>query len=491
MKFNSIVTKLWIILTLLILLVIGISSSIQTNFMENIYYQQQAKQLSSLGKKILELIYTEEDREVMEMKIDAISKMMDVNVMIVDKNNIIQSSHGLGQNIRDLLIDTDDSIHGPLTKSDVEKLLNGETVIHQGSNEYLKMDVLSAAIPLEDPNSTIRAVIIHAPLKPLAEEWAIFKIITIYTGVGGIIIATILSLIFSKKVSKPLLNMSKIALSMASGDFSRRVDSSSNDEVGLLATSLNNLSTQLQEKVAQLERLDSTRREFVSNLSHEMKTPLSIIQAFTEALQDNLAVDEDEKEQYLNNISEEVERLKRLVIEVLDLKKMEEGCDDFQKEYVDLKEIVESVRSEFYTFSEKKGIDLLFTIDKRIQPVFCNKDRIKQVFINLIDNALRHTLQGGQVYVTISAKVNSVQIEVRDTGEGIPSDDLPMIWERFYKVDKSRIRVAGGTGLGLAITKKIIETHGGCIEVQSKLSEGTTFTIVLSYKKNNVTKSLN
>lgn len=483
MKFNSIVTKIWIIITLLTLLVIGISSSIQTNFMENIYYQQQARQLSSLGEKILELIYTEKDRAVMEMKVDILSKIMDVNVMIIDKNNIIQLSHGLGQNIRNLLLDTDDSMHSPLTKSDIEKLLNGETVIHQGSNEYLKMDVLSAAIPLKDTNSVIGAVIIHAPLEPLAAEWAIFKTITIYAGVGGIILATILSLIFSKKVSKPLLDMSKIAFSMSSGDFSRRIDSSSNDEVSLLANSLNNLSTQLQEKLVQLERLDSTRREFVSNLSHEMKTPLSIIQAFTEALQDDLAVDKDEKEQYLHNISEEVERLKRLVVEVLDLKKMEEGCDDFQKEYVDLREIAESIRSKFYTFAEEKRIDLLFTIDKRTQPVVCNRDRIKQVFINLIDNALRHTPGGGQVYVTISARVNSVQIEVRDTGAGIYPDDLPMIWERFYKADKSRTRVAGGTGLGLAITKKIIEAHGGCIEVQSKLSEGTTFTIILPCKK--------
>ncbi|QNB46787.1 HAMP domain-containing protein [Thermanaerosceptrum fracticalcis] len=483
MKFNSIVTKLWIIISVLTLLVMGISGAIQTSFIEKIYYHQQSQQLVAIGKKIINLTQIADNPELLDSKLDTISNIIDGNIMIIDKKNIVQSCEGWGKSAKDLLMDANNPHHSPLTEKDMEKLFQGEMVIHKGRNDYFDTDVLSVAVPVDDTESRIGAVIIHAPLNPLAGQLATLKIITVYTGVGGIVLATILSLLFSKRISQPLLDMSKTALAMASGDFSRRVTVKSNDEISLLANSLNTLSAQLQEKLAQLERLDRTRREFVTNLSHEMKTPLSIIQAFTEALQDNLAVDENEKKQYLNNISEEVQRLRRLVTEVLDLKKMEEGYDDFEKEYVDLRVIAESLQSKFCTLVEEKGIDLSFKIDKRIPLVFCNKDRIKQVLINLIDNALRHTPGGGQVLVTISTKANNVLIEVRDTGEGIPKDDLPMIWERFYKVDKSRTRVTGGTGLGLAIVKRIVEAHGGCIEVQSKPGEGTVFTIIIPCDK--------
>ena len=284
-------------------------------------------------------------------------------------------------------------------------------------------------------------------------------------------------------VSRPLLNMNRVALAMASGDFSRQVTVNTKDEVSLLANSLNTLSTRLEEKLAQLERLDQTRREFVSNVSHEIKTPLSIMQAFTEALQDGLATNENERKMYLNNISEEIHRLRRLVNDILDFKRMEEGFEDFDRDHVDLKLIVSSVKNKFNALLEETGVNLLVRVDSKIPLVFCNRDRIEQVFINLIDNAIRHTPAGGSILITIANKADRVVIEISDTGTGIPEEDLPMIWERFYKADKSRTRVQSGTGLGLAIVKRIIEIHKGCINVQSKPGKGTTFTIVLPTKK--------
>lgn len=322
-------------------------------------------------------------------------------------------------------------------------------------------------------------VVIHVPIEPLARQLAVFQKITVYSTVGGLCLGITLSFLFSKKVSEPLRSMSQVALAMANGDFSRWITINTNDEVGLLADSLNTLSCQLQEKLAQLERLDQTRRGFVSNLSHEMKTPLSIIQAFTEALQDDFAVDGNEKNTYLNNIHEETARLKRLITDILDLKKMEEGYENFKMNYVDLKLLASSVQSNFSTLVEEKGVKLIFHISRKTPLLWGDNDRIKQVFINLLDNAVCHTPRGGEIVITIAHKADNVLIEIKDSGIGIAPEDLPMIWERFYKGDKSRSRSLGGTGLGLAIVKRIIETHGGHISVWSKLGEGTIFTIIL------------
>ncbi|MBM7853927.1 signal transduction histidine kinase [Desulfohalotomaculum tongense] len=483
MRWNSIVTKLWAAITVLVLLVIGIAGAAQTSFMENIYYQQQSEQLISIGNKAAKLARTEIDAQVLDMKVAVISEMIDGNVMIIDKNNTVLSCQGLGISTKDMIMDLHNPHHGPLTQDDLNRLFNGETIVHKGRSEYFQTDVLSVGIPVDDPKSAAGAVIIHAPLKPLAGQFATFKIIIIYTAVSGIVLATILSLLFSKMVSRPLLDMSRVSLAMASGDFSRQVTVNSNDEVGLLASSLNTLSTRLQEKLAQLERLDQMRREFVANVSHEIKTPLTIMQAFTEALEDDIVTGDRERKEYLKNINEEIHRLRRLVNDVLDLKKMEEGHGDFEKEYVDLNSVVSSVENKFRALKEKARVNLEFNIDRSTPQVFCSKDRIEQVFINLIDNAIRHTPEGGKVSVNISPKADSVMIEVKDTGTGIAGEDLPMIWERFYKADKSRTRGQGGTGLGLAIVKRIIEAHGGCINVQSRPGAGTTFTIILPTKK--------
>jgi len=479
MKLNSIVTKLWLAITALVLMVIGITGLVHTDLMDKIYYQQQANQLISTGHRVADLARTEKNTAMLEAKLDAVSGVMDNNIMIINSNNGIHSSAGMGIESADMLPDLENPYHIPLTENDLEKLSKGETIIYRGRSEFFQTDVLSVAMPVKDATSGARIIMIHAPLKPLAGQLASFKIITFYTAVGGIILATILSMFFSRQVARPLLDMNRVALAMASGDFLRQVKVNTNDEVGLLANSLNTLSVQLQEKLAQLERLDRARREFVANVSHEIKTPLTIMQGFTEALLDNLATDEDERKSYLNNIAEEIKRLRRLVNDILDLNKIEEGRFDFVRDYVDLNSVSASVQQKFRALAEESGIELTFNIDKKTPPVYGSQDMIKQVYFNLIDNAIRHTPAGGKILVTAFPKADQVMVQVKDTGRGIPAEDLPMIWERFYKADKSRTRGQGGTGLGLAIVKRIIETHGGWISVESKPGTGTTFTFIL------------
>ncbi|MEW6065176.1 histidine kinase [Desulforamulus profundi] len=479
MRLNNIVTKLWVIMTILVLVVIGIASAAQTSFMEGMYYQQQARQLNTLGHKIADIARAEKDPAALDSKVAMIASLYNANVMILNEKGRVISCQGMGISTKDMPMDMNNPHHGPLNMQDLEQLFSGRAVVHKGNNPFFNTDVLSVGIPFKDHDNSNRAVIIHAPLEPLADQLSGLQRLTINTAVGGIILAALLSLIFSQIISKPLIKMNQVALEMAGGNYRHKVDIQSNDEIGLLANSLNTLASRLQEKIRQLELQEQIRREFVTNVAHEIKTPLTIMQGFTETMVDGLVKDEKEREVYLNNILDEINRLKRLVNEVLDLKRMEEGHFDFDKEPCDLRSLLARVLGKLTQLIEQKGVHLDLDIEKKLPHVTCNSDRIERVFINLIDNAVRHTPAGGRISIHVASKADQVHIRIHDTGTGISPEDLPMIWERFYKADKSRNRSQGGTGLGLAIVKRIIEGHGGQVNVESKVNEGTSFTVVL------------
>ncbi|MEW6696285.1 MAG: sensor histidine kinase [Bacillota bacterium] len=479
MKINTIVTKLWIIMTILVLVVIGIAGAAQTSFMEGLYYDQQAKQLQSLGHKVADIARAEHEPEALDEKIALIAKLYDANVMVLNEKGVVINCQGMGISTKNMPMDMNNPHHGPMDLEDLEKLYQGQAVVDRGNNPYFNTDVLSVGIPFKDPHNSKRAIMIHAPLKPLADELNHLQMLAVYTAVGGIGLAALLSLFFSRLLSKPLVKMNQAALAMASGNYQQRVDIQGNDEIGLLANSFNTLASRLQEKISQLERQEQIRREFVTNVAHEIKTPLTVMQGFTETMIDGLVKTDNERDEYLQNILDEINRLKRLVNEVLDLKRMEEGHFEFDQEPCDLREIIDRVQRKLTQLAAEKGLQLEITIERKLPFVICNSDRIERVLINLIANAIRHTPAGGKITLSVCTKANQVHLRISDTGEGIAPEDLPMIWERFYKGDKSRTRVQGGTGLGLAIVKRIVEGHGGQINVESKLNEGTTFNILL------------
>ncbi|MFZ0683124.1 MAG: ATP-binding protein [Candidatus Cybelea sp.] len=225
-----------------------------------------------------------------------------------------------------------------------------------------------------------------------------------------------------------------------------------------------------------LTRLDRARKEFLSNVSHELRTPLSSIKLMLETVLE--APEQEARELFVPQALAQVDRLTALVGQLLEQARAESGQLQLALRDVDLEEVARPIVASFEQQASNKGVSLELAALRPVR-VEADPDRLSQVFVNLIDNALRHTAEGGRIRVEIDARDSDAVLRVRDTGDGIPYRDLPHIFERFYVVDRSRNRGTGGAGLGLAIVKGIVDAHSGAISAESMLGRGTAFTIRL------------
>ncbi|MBT2698896.1 HAMP domain-containing protein [Bacillus sp. ISL-40] len=229
-------------------------------------------------------------------------------------------------------------------------------------------------------------------------------------------------------------------------------------------------------------QLDKMRQDFIANVSHELRTPISMLQGYSEAIVDDIAESQEEKKEMAKVIYDESLRMGRLVNELLDLARMEAGHLQLTMEETNISSFINRIIHKFQGLAKENEIQLFAEIDNEITSISFDPDRIEQVLTNLIDNAIRHTPKGGSVKLSVTSEDKGVMIRVKDSGSGIPDEDLPFVFERFYKADKARTRGRAGTGLGLAIAKNIMDAHRGHISVQSKLGQGTTFSFLVPRK---------
>ncbi|MCY8145938.1 sensor histidine kinase ResE [Bacillus inaquosorum] len=229
-------------------------------------------------------------------------------------------------------------------------------------------------------------------------------------------------------------------------------------------------------------RLDKLREDFIANVSHELRTPISMLQGYSEAIVDDIASSEEDRKEIAQIIYDESLRMGRLVNDLLDLARMESGHTGLHYENINVNEFLEKIIRKFSGVAKEKNIALHQDISLTEEEFMFDEDKMEQVFTNLIDNALRHTSSGGSVSIAVHSVKDGLKIDIKDSGSGIPEEDLPFIFERFYKADKARTRGRAGTGLGLAIVKNIVEAHNGSITVHSRMDKGTTFTFYIPTK---------
>ena len=276
---------------------------------------------------------------------------------------------------------------------------------------------------------------------------------------------------------------------VAGGDLSARVAVSGNDEIAELATAFNRMAAQLQEADARQKELETLRRDLIGWVSHDLRTPLTSMQVLIEALADRVVYEPETVDRYLRTIQTDIRSLSTLIDDLLELAQLDAGELRFAVGPHSLGDLISDTLESMRPLAEHEGVALSGKVNPGVDPVIMAPEKVSRVLTNLINNALRHTHAGGNVMVEArrESDSDSVVVDVRDTGEGIPPDDLPHIFERFYRGEKSRSRSTGGAGLGLAITKGIVEAHGGRLWVQSEVGKGSTFSFSLSRTPINVT----
>lgn len=271
----------------------------------------------------------------------------------------------------------------------------------------------------------------------------------------------------SYSLTKPLRLMSEAARCMAKGDFSKRIPVTTDDEVGELAAAFNNMTDSLV-------LLESTRRSFVANVSHELKTPITTIGGFIDGIIDG-TIPYEKKDEYLRIVSDEVKRLSRLVQSMLSLSKLESGEMKLKLSEFDIAATIINIVIAQQQRIESKNLDIIGLDSLTKLYVNADSDLIHQVIYNLVDNAVKFTNDNGEIEFKVTNRNNNIYISIKNSGDGITPEDLPHIFERFYKVDRARSAVKESTGLGLYIVKTIIDIHGGKISVKSIPNKYTEF----------------
>jgi two-component system phosphate regulon sensor histidine kinase PhoR len=298
--------------------------------------------------------------------------------------------------------------------------------------------------------------------------------------------AILIAALLARYLSRRFASVMAHADELARGNFRSRLGEIDNSEFGRLSRTLNETAGNLEATVAQLqhehtelEKLERIRKDFVINVSHELRTPLASIQGYTETLIDGALHDPAHNMRFLGIIRHNAERLARLTADLLTLSRIEQKRQKFEFEPHMANRLIRDAFELVRPIAEKSSIRLIEEDAPADTMVFCDSEAVSQILSNLLDNAIKYTPAGGEIAVGARPLSGVVEFYVRDSGTGIPEEDLPRLFERFYRVDKARSRELGGTGLGLSIVKHLVAAHNGAARVESKVHQGSTFYFTL------------
>lgn len=464
MNWNRIVFKLggaMILLVLVILLPLGF---VIDRIVYGFYYGKVEEDIDQLASSYAQSIEASPNQMTIRM-VEMMGQFSKEKFYIVDVqgNTIAQS------NIP--------RISKKVSNQEITDLADGKVVKKIVSNSESKDRFLVSGHPIIQRNTFLGAVYVLSSIEEIKPAIQEVRNMILLSGIGAFFLALSLTWVISRKFSIPLIQMENTTRQIAKGKLDSKVKVMSRDEIGSLAQAINDLALDL-------DRYQETRKELFSNISHELRTPITSLKGYTRMLKEKGYETEEEKNQILDFIGQESERMDRLIEDVFDLSKMEVGKANLQLEWIDLTEIIEHVVRKTAWKAEEKGLKIKMEVPLDLPLFYGDGLRMEQILINLLENAIMYTEKG---VITLRATTDQHQllISIEDTGIGIPEEELPHIFERFYRVEKSRSRKHGGTGLGLAIVKQLVELQGGAIQVFSQTGKGTRFELVFPIDQEN------
>ncbi|MCX7746780.1 MAG: cell wall metabolism sensor histidine kinase WalK [Clostridia bacterium] len=467
----SIRTKLFAALGSLILLFVVISLLLNNLLMEKYYLYNKENTLLESYKTINKLYNSDDD--VLFLEMEKLENSKGVYIIILDKNfNTLFNTRQKGMNFKSVVprrnMDNQRMIESLLREKDLLMNKNGPIVVKRWDSRLNANFInLFAVLNRED------FIILSTPVAAIQESVQIANQFFLLTGLLTILIGGLLIFFITTRFTKPILLLNDIAKRMATLDFSQRYPVKTRDEIGHLGESINSLSEQLQKSIAELKeaneklmediekerKIDEMRKEFITNVSHELKTPIALIQGYAEGLMINVNDDEENKNYYCNVIMDEAYKMNRLVRQLLELSQMEAGHVHLEKSEFDIFELMEQVIKKNMLILKEKDIRIHIEKEKDSILVNADYDKIEQVLMNYLNNAVNHADQERQIRVGVKCFGCKVRISVYNSGQHIPKESLEKVWTSFYKVDKARTRMYGGTGLGLSIVRAIQESH--------------------------------
>lgn len=452
---NSIRWRLFWGMTLLVGFFVFFSWMLNTNYLEKYYLQQKTAELKQQGEYITKLFTENPDDLLVQLAI--LERRENLTILVIQPDlTLIYASTSPNSEVTKFEIVLEQLMQANLKGQSVQ--ITGDPFNNERSlNLYSRFGEQNF-------------LIVSTPLAPIQESAAIANKFFLYTGIVTMIIATLAVFLFSRSFTRPIVELNDIAQRMAKLDFSRRYSVTSRDELGELGSSINSLSDQLSKAIGELQdanarlrkdiererRIDEMRKEFVSSVSHELKTPISLIQGYAEGLKVNVVENEEDKEFYCNVIIDEANKMNRLVKGLLDLSQVEAEVFTLEKVAFDLSLLLDNIMAKYKPIFEEKEVQL--GVNKPDE-LLVNADitRTEQILTNYLNNALDHMDERRIIELEAKIVEDKAHIAVYNSGEPIPDQALHKIFTSFYKLDQARTRTDGSYGLGLAIVRAIQE----------------------------------
>jgi signal transduction histidine kinase len=390
-------------------------------------------------------------------------------------NTTFQLSSALDTRIR--VVDTRGVVQADSTGVDLGRDLSGDPTVAAALRGQERAQAqagwMFAAVPLRKDHGLVGAVYLGQPMRDVTAVLADLRARLLISAAVSLVLSALVGLMLARAIARPVRELTHAANRLAQGDFDFPLEVRSPDELGELARAFRSMS-------ADLQRTLQARTDLVTNVSHELRTPLTAVKGLVETLRDGAVDDLAVREKFLASIEDETDRLIRLVNDLLTLSRADAQALTLHRERFDLTDLARSCADKLATQATAQGVSLV--VDGPPVHAHADSDRIRQVLVNLLDNAIRFSPPGGTVTVGVSSSSGSVIVSVQDHGPGIPTAEQSRVFERFYRADKSRARDArgtGGAGLGLAIAQALVEAHGGHISLESREDQGTTVRFTL------------
>lgn len=465
--FKSIFNKLLVTYLIIIISVISILSFTLSLAYRVHIFNKKEDSLNSVAKKVQDVADQYRNDELSKKELEAYLNSMgyttDSSIYILKLNKeTLENTKSLEEE--------NEFMDGYLI-DDLKEILEDNVIFRKKHySKALDTFVVFLGVPLKSDLGIEGSILIFSPVNEITSS--ITRMNLIIWGIS--LIAMILSGFFiyinSLRISKPIKEIDSAAKKIASGEETKDLKVVSQDEIGQLALTFN----YMKDKLAETE---SMRREFIASVSHDLKTPLMSINGFIEGIIDGVIEPEEYKESF-KIIKSETSRLMKLTNDILQLSKIQSGVLQLSKSYLPVRELLESIVNNAATITNDKDISIELNCDNDLK-VYADRDRLQQILVNLISNSIKYSHDRVNINIIAVNKENNVEFRVIDKGVGIEKDKLKLIFEKFYRVEKSRYSKTGGTGLGLSIVKNLIELHGGSIYVKSEVDKGTemVFTI--------------